>query len=535
MYSIVISDGFQLSVYSALSEDQSANFLTFWLSEFLKTYGRIPKLFVCDMSFAIINAAVRAFGQNSSISEYLDIIFRIANRKNNPIQINRQHLNLIKPPHCMIRIDFAHLMNLIKKNKALNSPGTWKKVKDFYMRCITILIQTKTLEFAKNQIYSVLIVAKSKTEGISASSGDEVPCELHKRSIINTIIEGFDESENTEKAPEESDEYNTEIEYLQQLSSPFQTWLDEIVKSAEETVASADDGDRDNVMYKPVFAKDFIRICKILPLWSGISCDVFQIDEVTSSSGNVESDFKNVKQFLEDIIPCSADIFVQEHIEMLKGATIEASQTSNYVKFIGNRNEKTGKSHVEQDECEHQNNTVDQQNVNEKQTKEKVDESSEHSITPITGCADGGEPGGAHHCIQCDKAVHILPCCSISIGDDEGYGEKRLCNACVARNKLQTSSQIATSGSQAISEMQYTEDWNKTKKKTTSKYMKPAPNWNLNTNIQEKVKIAIMQNGNLMTTTYDVGSDEKLGLANTCTFDSVSQVITFSEYIHYLN
>lgn len=473
MYSIVISDGFQLSVYSALSEDQSANFLAFWLSEFLKTYGRIPKLFVCDMSFAIINAAVRAFGQYSSISQYLDIIFRILNREKNPIKISRSHMDLISPPHCMIRIDFAHLMNLIKNNKALNSPGTWKKVRDFYMRCIAILIQTKSLEFAKNQIYSVLIVSKSKTEGISESSGDEVPCETHKRSIINTIIEGVDESiyesENKETALDDSDEQNnTEIEYLQQLSSPFQTWLDDIVKSADEKVAFGDDGDRDNVMYKPIFAKDFIRLCKILPLWSGISCNVFQIDEVTSSSGNVESDFKNVKQFLEEIIPCSPDTFVQEHIEMLKGATIEASQTSNYVKFIGSKNEKTEKKYPEEDERESPNNTVDEENDGEKQTMGKDDESSERSTTPVIGCQNGVEPGGAHHCIECDKAVHILPCCSISIGDDEGYGEKRLCNACAnARNTLQTPSQIVTSGSQAISEMEYNEGWDKTKKKDT--------------------------------------------------------------------
>lgn len=165
LYSIVISDGFQLSIYSALSEDQSANFLTFWMSEFLKTYGQAPKIFVCDMSFALINAAVRAFAQYPSISEYLDIIFRIINRKKNPIRIIKSHSSIIKVPTCLIRLDFAHLMKLINDNKALNSHSTWKKVKDFYMRCIAILIQTTDLDFARTQIYSILVVAKSKTEG----------------------------------------------------------------------------------------------------------------------------------------------------------------------------------------------------------------------------------------------------------------------------------------------------------------------------------------------------------------------------------
>lgn len=165
LYSMVISDGFQLSIYSAISEDQSANFLTFWMSEFLKVYGVIPKIFVCDMSFALINAAVRTFGQYPNITEYLGIIFSVSNRKNVPITINRAHVDLIRKPSCAVRIDFAHLMNNISKNKSLNSPGTFKKVKDFYMRCIAILIQTKSIDFARNHIYSVLVVAFSRTEG----------------------------------------------------------------------------------------------------------------------------------------------------------------------------------------------------------------------------------------------------------------------------------------------------------------------------------------------------------------------------------
>lgn len=165
LYSMVISDGFQLSIFSALSEDQSANFISFWLAEFLKTYGRTPKVFVCDMSFALINAAVRTFAEYPSIKEYLDIIFRLINRKNNPISINLAHLELIKVPRCIVRIDFAHLMNHLKRNPSLNAPGTWKKVKDFYMRSVAILIQARSIDFARSQIYSTLVIALSKTEG----------------------------------------------------------------------------------------------------------------------------------------------------------------------------------------------------------------------------------------------------------------------------------------------------------------------------------------------------------------------------------
>lgn len=167
--------------------------------------------------------------------------------------------------------------------------------------------------------------------------------------------------------------------------------------------------------------------------------------------------------------------------------------------------------------------------------KVQYNESQNHRTTTISGCRNGMEPGGAHQCIRCEKPVHILPCCSISIGDEEGYGERRLCNACASAPKtLETTSPPV---SQTVSEMEYNETWNKTKKKTTSKYLKSAPNWNLNNNIQKKVKLGILQNGNLSNTTYKVGN-QKVALTNTCAFDSICQVnfyfpvSNYSEYIH---
>lgn len=108
---------------------------------------------------ALLNAAVRAFGLHANVTAYLDTLFRMCISQNDPLQISMQ------PPPCFVRLDFAHLMNLIRKNKSLSSSNAWQKVKDFYMRCVAILIQIRSLEFARAHIYSVLIVAKSKTDG----------------------------------------------------------------------------------------------------------------------------------------------------------------------------------------------------------------------------------------------------------------------------------------------------------------------------------------------------------------------------------
>lgn len=107
------------------------------------------------------------------------------------------------------------------------------------------------------------------------------------------------------------------------------------MKSANGAIMFYDDVNYNNVYYNPELATDFIRICKILPLRSGISCSIFESDVVTSSSANIESEFNNVKQSLADMIPCSADTFVESHIEMFREETIRSSHNSNYLKLVG--------------------------------------------------------------------------------------------------------------------------------------------------------------------------------------------------------
>lgn len=311
-----------------------------------------------------------------------------------------------------------------------------------------------------------------------------------------------------------SERHSAEIEFLTQLTSPFTEWLNDIVKSANETIENRDDGDRDNVMYKPIFANDFVRLCKILPL----CCDLFELEEVTFSSGNAELDMKNVKQFLEDIIPCSADVFVEEHIGMLKGGAIEASQHSNYVEFIGGNTQKPHESEDAANQSENLNDSEVERN------DENECDSQSSNIAPNASCQNGGRPRGTHRCRKCKKAVHILPCCSISIADDEACGVERLCNAC-ARPDPATSSQIS-SASQSISEMEYNEPWNKSKHstRTRSKFLQKAPNWNLNTNIEKKQKLGILVDGNKSNITYKVNKGKTVTMTNTCAIDSPLQV-----------
>lgn len=331
------------------------------------------------------------------------------------------------------------------------------------------------------------------------------------------------------------------IEYIETEQVSFGAWLDAILKSVETTVSLQDNGDRDNIMFNPAFAKHFIRLCKMLPLWTSICSDFFNLHENTSSSANVESYFKEVKESFKNLIPCSIDKFMIEIMDITKSMVIEASHTNNYVQFVGDvqRNETSlsDNSHSFEESTEKSamnKNIFPETSVDTDEQLESTQPIQSGSSTTCIACLNNDEPSGAHKCAACQKNVHILPGCSVSYGDSEGYGEKRICIACntkTSKKKYIQNSQDGNEIIQSSQEMKYKESWNKkSKQKRASKYLSPMPNWLLNTNINKKVKIVLLRNGNLIATTQKVTTGKVIGLTNTCTVDSFMQVSIIKKF-----
>lgn len=136
-----------------LSEIHNANFLAFWLKEWLRLGDRIPSEFNADMSLALLNAGVCAFTDYTSLASYTNALFRMILGDTN-----------IAKPSCFIRIDIAHLMKNIASFKqfALMQP----KVREIYIRCVALLMMEQDIHKAREIIKSVLIMAYSSTEGM---------------------------------------------------------------------------------------------------------------------------------------------------------------------------------------------------------------------------------------------------------------------------------------------------------------------------------------------------------------------------------
>ena len=120
LYCIVMNHN-QMPVGQMISAAHDINHISFFLSEWLKTVGQLPKTIVCDHSFALLNAICRSF-MDKNLKNYVDLSFKSLQSNNST------------PFPVYLRIDYNHFIHLITRWKCfINSR---KLLKHFYIRCV---------------------------------------------------------------------------------------------------------------------------------------------------------------------------------------------------------------------------------------------------------------------------------------------------------------------------------------------------------------------------------------------------------------
>lgn len=149
-------------------------------------------------------------------------------------------------------------------------------------------------------------------------------------------------------------------------------------------------------------------------------------------------------------------------------------------------------------------------------------------------CASGNKPDGAHTCITCKKFVHIIGGCSIAIGEEEGYGEKRLCHDCAntADNFEKTDDSIDKA------------DFSSTGPPAKKAYRRPAKYLgNRRDDVRDSLlweknrPIPIIRNGNAINLEPIKIQNQKVSLSNTCGFDSIMymMIVAVMDFPHLRN
>lgn len=156
------------------------------------------------------------------------------------------------------------------------------------------------------------------------------------------------------------------------------------------------------------------------------------------------------------------------------------------------------------------------------------------AIQNVESIANNVSASNVTGCIACINK-HFPDGCSISIEDEEGHGEKRICTLCSNDSTKSRSSKrprpvpvddsvpVDNFSAELVKSLNNKEKWNKRKKSKQSSYLHPVPNWDLVFDVDKKVKIGLLSNGNISKTIYNVNG-EAVALRNTCAFDSIVQV-----------
>lgn len=321
------------------------------------------------------------------------------------------------------------------------------------------------------------------------------------------------------------------------IENGISAWVKQIVHEVEVAALAEDNGDRDNIMENRPFAQYFIRLCQMLPLWSGISAKHFKSPYLTASSWCSETHFKNTKQLHGNEIPCAADEFVKRDIQFNNSTVVLASKRYIASTAISSKPKtKTPKPLDKSTSVELQTAQAEKiSTINNNALSEIPDDSaheerdhSQHRVACIA-CADGNTASGAHKCMYCNKAVHIFAECSISMGEEEGYGEKRQCIDCYNKKSVKSTLDKETESAQAL---RVEEKWAKNPKKSTktSKYLQTVPNYGL-TPVNNKMSIPLLINANRNKTGHTV-KGKKIILGNTCAIDSLIHLIAAAYSYH---
>lgn len=315
LYQIVISlpgekEG-QVPVAQMLSERQNANAISYWLSEWIRMGAALPREVVCDFSPALISAVCKAFSEANCREAYLDMC--LAYLRDPDVQTK---------PKVIIRIDIAHLINLISKWKSVKAMR--KRSKQFFLRSIYLIVSASSLKETEELVESLLIVASNETEGISESSGFPTPCENHKQRLLDLIgLETFPSCVEIDE--EHSEAVDEPVEHEHDASPPHMSqWVNDIFQRATHPDNIIADGARDNIMFSPAFRTAFVDFCLKLPLWTNLLARTAKSPHEKAVGAHVESSFNDLKnRLITETL--RVDLFLKKHIDLLRSTMLLAS------------------------------------------------------------------------------------------------------------------------------------------------------------------------------------------------------------------
>lgn len=240
LYEVVISTSYgQIPITQMLSESHDTLSIFRWLSQRNKSASKSPNEVVCDFSRALLGALTRTFCEGSSVRGYVETCFLFL------------HNHTTELPSCFIRIDVAHIIKMFCRIKCL--VGLHKKhLKEFYVRCLKLLMESVTLEEFKTILNQLLTVALSETDGwVDANSTNKTHSEKGREFLIHLMKDSKNNYANEEflwsNETEVNNEKYEEIEEAERSKNQLEIFLEDILDKSKAN--SKQSGNRISAYY----------------------------------------------------------------------------------------------------------------------------------------------------------------------------------------------------------------------------------------------------------------------------------------------
>lgn len=231
------------------------------------------------MSKALMGAVTRAFCNGLNLYEYCDVCFDSLNNK-----------SIQKLPKCFIRNDIAHFIHMICRWKCFQVPDK-SRLKEFYVRCSRLLLQSRTLAEFSKILTSILIIAYSETEYTSEQSLNYLIKLLEGQpheEIPNLTYDIPTVSDITEE--DKFDEVHASNSYIVQFLNNIHDASLNMALEKQQGINI-----KINAYYLLNFGKQLFKLCSTFPVWSNVMVNMYCCPNITASSAPVESDFNNLK------------------------------------------------------------------------------------------------------------------------------------------------------------------------------------------------------------------------------------------------
>lgn len=283
------------------------------------------------------------------------------------------------------------------------------------------------------------------------------------------------------------EEYERQNEGLNNFENPFQAWA---ISVHNESKSFIEEGTGINPFYCPSLVPIIIKCFKLLPFWSGVMVPIFGFGDEVASSAAVESSFKKLKTltFKNITLPTSVEIFLENHIDSLKGTSLIRGST-----YLNRNPSPSEQSDLSNTQSDFDNVSLDLSNLSEHENQNI----NEDNITSILSYSPEHQNQNTYDDQQNNLNEEALAC----------------------------------------------ESWNrKTKKQRKgNSYLVPNPHLkHLNLNSSRNIKsLPILKNGSRAEElkAITVNNIGKIVLTNTCAFDTVTSVFTvaYCDSILYSN